>query len=151
MDTQEGKKKETLIWSGDLVWFYPATGVVYNPVTSKFVANLGGSSYFKPKEMADKRWTDVRASIIEGLALASEEIGLAGIPQSILAEIVKKRALLAASDAKRDGTEAAKFVFSLVQGDAESHGRDRSTVQIRFNDEMAKYAIDRLIDSKKEE
>lgn len=144
----EAKKYEVLLWDGTEVHYYPTSGVVmqHGDGTPKFLANFGGPVNFDGQALAEKRWADARAAVIEGLARASSDVGLSGIPQDMLAEIVAARARHALKE-NRDGTESAKFIFQVIGVTGEDHGRDRSGITIKMSDEMAEYAIRKLIDA----
>ena len=144
----ETRKYEVVLYDGVEAHYYPTSGVVmqHGDGTPKFLANFGGHVDFDGSAMIEKRWADTRASIIEGLSRAASEVGLNGIPQEMLAEIVKHRAIHATRE-NRDGTESAKFIFQVLGTMDDGHGRDRSHLEIKMSDEMAEYAIKKLIEA----
>jgi hypothetical protein len=139
----DAKEVEILHWEGKQVQFYPASGAIRDIESGLFITNLG----YNNKALAEKRWADTRQAIIEGLAKASSKMGLSGIPQDMLAEIVCARAVVAAGEGTKAGNDAARFIFSIIGSSGEDR-ESRSHIEIKFSEDMAQYVVDKMIESK---
>ena len=131
--------------------FYPASGAIFDVETGKIVANKGGNPEMSKgfaSEISNKRWTGVREAIIQGLTDAATELHIGTVPQDMLAEVVKARAITAASSSGKAGNDAARFIFSIV-GTIDNDGQQQSAaMEVKMSPEMAKYVMDRMIEDK---
>jgi hypothetical protein len=129
---------------------YPNSGAIQDAETGKFLANTGGRPGMAEgvgSEMANKRWGDVRQAIIQGLADAATELNVGHVPQDMLAEVIKARAITAASSSGKAGNDAARFIFSVV-GTIDDGGKQKSAaMEIKMSDEMAKFVLDKMIEA----
>lgn len=138
----EGKKRR----------HYPQSGAIFDMETNRIVGNTGGRPGMADgvaREIANKRWGDVRAAIIEGLADAATELNIGTVPQDMLAEIVKARAITAASSSGKAGNDAARFIFTVVGTLEEGGQRKSAAMEIKMSEKMAEYIMDKMIQEAK--
>ena len=142
-------KFEIIEYEGKEARYYPGSGAIQDPETGKFLANTGGRPGMADgiaKEIAITRWTGVREAIIKGLSDAATELKIGTVPQDMLAEVVKARALTAASSSGKAGNDAARFIFSIV-GTLDEGGEQKSAaMEVKMSPEMAQYIIDKMIE-----
>jgi hypothetical protein len=147
--SEEQVKYEIIDHEGSEARYYPGSGGIQDVETGKFLANTGGRPGMDQgigSEIANKRWGDVRSAIIQGLADAATELKIGSIPQDMLAEVVKARAITAASSSGKAGNDAARFIFSII-GTIDEGGKQRSAaMEVKMSDEMAKYVMDKMIE-----
>ena len=143
---------EIIEYEGKEARHYPQSGAIFDSETGKIVGNTGGRPGMADgigREIANKRWGDVRAAIIAGLADAATELNIGRVPQDMLAEIVKARAITAASSSGKAGNDAARFIFTVV-GTLEDGGERKSAaMEIKMSEQMAQYIMDKMIQEDK--
>ena len=144
-------KYELIEYEGKECRHYPGSGAIQEISTGRFLANTGGRPGMDSgiaSEMATTRWTGVREAIIRGLSDAATELNVGHVPQDMLAEVVKARAITAASSSGKAGNDAARFIFSVV-GTLDEGGKAASAaMEVQMSPEMAKYIIDKMIEDK---
>lgn len=144
-------KYELVEHDGKSCRFYPGSGAIQEIATGKFLANTGGRPGMTEgiaSEMATTRWTGVREAIIQGLSDAATELNIGTVPQDMLAEVVKARAITAASSSGKAGNDAARFIFSIV-GTLDEDGKQKTAaMEVKMSPEMAQYIIDKMIEDK---
>lgn len=142
-------KYEIIEHEGKEARFYPGSGAIMDIETGRILANRGGRPGMADGlagELAEKRWTDVRQAIVAGLADAAVELNIGTVPQDMLAEIVKARAITAASSSGKAGNDAARFVFSIIGSYDDGKGKQNAAMEIKMSDEMAKYVMRKMIE-----
>jgi hypothetical protein len=78
---------------------------------------------------------------------AATELNVGHVPQDMLAEVIKARAITAASSSGKAGNDAARFIFSVV-GTIDDGGKQKSAaMEIKMSDEMAKFVLDKMIEA----
>lgn len=156
-DIVEGEVKYEIIeYEGKEARFYPASGAIQDPATGKFLANRGGNPLMKSEPgyaagLAKVKAVKVREAIIKGLsdAATSLEDVIGEAPEDMLAEIVKARAVTAASSSGKAGNDAARFIFSVI-GHLDEQGKEQgAAMEIKMSPEMAKFVMDRMINDGK--
>ncbi len=141
-------KYDIIEYDGKEARHYPGSGAIIDMETGQIVANTGGRPGMSEgvgSEMVNKRWGDVRAAIIAGLADAATELHIGRVPQDMLAEIVKARAITAASSSGKAGNDAARFIFTIVGTLEDGKERSSAAMEIRMSDDMAKFVLDKMI------
>ena len=131
--------------------YYPQSGAIFDAETGKIVANTGGRPGMADgigSEIAIKRWTNVREAIIRGLSDAATELNVGHVPTDMLAEVVKARALTAASSSGKAGNDAARFIFSIIGTFDEDGAQKTAAMEVKMSPEMAKYVMDKMIEDK---
>ena len=145
----EKPKYELIEYEGRSCRYYPGSGAIQEIESGKFLANTGGRPGMDSgiaSEMAIQRWTGVREAIIKGLSDAATTLNIGTVPQDMLAEVVKARAITAASSSGKAGNDAARFIFSIV-GTLDEGGKAKTAaMEVKMSPEMAQYIIDKMIE-----
>ena len=150
----EDVKYEIIEHDGEPARFYPGSGAIMSIETGVILANKGGNPLFKEPgyagELARRKAVLVREAIIKGLsdAATSLEDVIGDTPTDMLAEIVKARAITAASSSGKAGNDAARFIFSIVGATDEDGGQKTAAMEVKMSPEMAKYVMDKMIEDK---
>ena len=146
--SEQRAKYEIIQHEGKEARFYPQSGAIFDNDTGKIVGNIGGRPGMADgigREIVEKRWGDVRQAIIEGLADAATELNVGTVPTDMLAEIVKARAITAASSSGKAGNDAARFIFTVVGTMDEGGERKSAAMEIKMSEKMAEYIMDKMI------
>lgn len=142
-------KYEIIEHEGKEARHYPGSGAIVDIETGQFVANTGGRPGMADgiaSEIATQRWVNVRQAIIKGLSDAATELNIGTVPTDMLAEVVKARAVTAASSSGKAGNDAARFIFSIIGTLGEDGEQPVAAMEVKMSPEMAKYVMDKMIE-----
>ena len=150
--SEDPVKFEIVEYKGQEARFYPGSGAYMSVETGVILGNEGGNPLFKepgyPAELARKKAVLVREAIIKGLSDAATELNVGEVPTDMLAEIVKARAVTAASSSGKAGNDAARFIFSIVGATDDDGNQKTAAMEVKMSPEMAKYVMDKMIEDK---